>query len=286
MRKGAVAIGFVAMVTMAAVGGHYFVQQFADLPLPSLPNGLPCDVRVEGDATIPLSSEQMANAATISAVGIRRGIPRRGVVVALATAWQESKIENRPGGDRDSIGLFQQRPSHDWGTPEQISDPRYATNAFYDALLKVPDWQKLRVTEAAQAVQISAYPEAYEQWAARAEHLASALGGDTTGAVTCEVDGDPVTRGAEAVKALAATMRLDWGDIRSTSQESSISITVRNESAGWQYAHWLVAHAEDRGVQRVRYNGQEWTAKSGTWEKSGAEASGTAKQAVLADVAT
>jgi hypothetical protein len=285
MRKGGLAIGFVAMVTMAAVGGHYFVQQFDDLPLPSLP-GLACDVRADGDGTIPLSNEQMANAATISAVGIRRGVPRRGVVVALATAWQESKIENRPDGDRDSIGLFQQRPSKDWGTPEQIADPRYAANAFYDALLKVPNWQKLRITEAAQAVQISAYPEAYEQWAARAEQLAAALGGDRTGAVSCEVRDAPQARGAAAVKALAATLKLDWGDIRSTSQESSISITVRNESAGWQYAHWLVAHAEGQGVQRVRYDGQEWTAKSGTWEKSAAEATGTTKQAVSADVAT
>ena len=122
---------------------------------------------VASDLTeVTLVPARMANAATIAAVGLIRGVPRRALVVALATALQESKLDNLTGGDRDSVGLFQQRPSQGWGTVEQIADPRYAANAFYTALLKVHGWQNMRVTDAAQAVQRSAYPEAYQQWAA------------------------------------------------------------------------------------------------------------------------
>src|SRR6188768_4086943 len=113
----------------------------------------------------------MANAATIAAVGLTKKVPDRAIVVALATSLQESKLENLSGGDRDSIGLFQQRPSQGWGKPEQISDPRYAATKFYNALLKVKNWQGMRVTEAAQRVQRSAFPEAYEKWADDAQVL-------------------------------------------------------------------------------------------------------------------
>ena len=114
----------------------------------------------------------MANAATIAAVGLRRKLPDQAVVVALATALQESKLENLDGGDRDSVGLFQQRPSQGWGAPDQLQDPRYASTKFYNALLKIKNWQELRVTEAAQRVQRSAFPEAYDKWADEALVLA------------------------------------------------------------------------------------------------------------------
>ena len=107
----------------------------------------------------------MANAATIAAVGIRRQLPDRAIVVALATALQESKLENLAGGDRDSVGLFQQRPSQGWGTPEQIRDPRYAAEPVLHRAAEGQGWEEMRVTEAAQRVQRSAFPEAYEKWA-------------------------------------------------------------------------------------------------------------------------
>ena len=96
-----------------------------------------------------LDLAQAANAATIAAVGKRDGIEDHGVTVALAAALQESKLHNVAAGDRDSVGLFQQRPSQGWGTAEQISDPRYAARRFYSALLKIKGWDALRVTEAA-----------------------------------------------------------------------------------------------------------------------------------------
>ncbi|CAL9364142.1 hypothetical protein SUDANB105_00729 [Streptomyces sp. enrichment culture] len=125
-------------------------------------------VRVEG---LELPAEQIPNAQTIVATGISLHVPKRGQVIALATAIQESRLRNLSGGDRDSLGLFQQRPSQGWGTPDQIRDPVYASERFYKALLQVKGWQQMTVTQAAQAVQKSGYPDAYAQW----EPLATAL---------------------------------------------------------------------------------------------------------------
>ncbi|RKF20963.1 peptidoglycan endopeptidase, partial [Micromonospora globbae] len=124
-------------------------------------------------------SEQTANAAVIVAVGADLTIPPRGWVIALATAMQESGLRNLPGGDRDSIGLFQQRPSQGWGTPAQLRDPRYTAGTFYHALLAVDGWQAMAVTDAAQAVQRSAYPGAYAKWEDDAIALVRVLTGGT-----------------------------------------------------------------------------------------------------------
>ncbi|MFD9814909.1 C40 family peptidase [Streptomyces sp. NPDC059080] len=116
-------------------------------------------------------SEQVPNAKTIQTTGVAMGIPARGQVVALATALQESGLRNLSYGDRDSLGLFQQRPSQGWGTASQILDPVHASTKFYSGLKKVPGWESLSVAQAAQAVQRSGFPDAYARW----EPLASAL---------------------------------------------------------------------------------------------------------------
>ena len=122
---------------------------------------------------------------------MRRELPPRAASIALATAMQESKLRNLEHGDRDSLGLFQQRPSQGWGTQEQILNPVYAINAFYDALDQVDGYQTMAITEAAQAVQRSAYPDAYAEHEADARALASALTGETTGgAFSCVVRDD------------------------------------------------------------------------------------------------
>jgi hypothetical protein len=128
-----------------------------------------------GTADYSLSPQQARNAATIAGVGQRLGMPGHAVTVALATALQESKLQNLTGGDRDSAGLFQQRPSQGWGTPKQLADPAYQTRKFYDKLLTVDGWQRMRLTEAAQAVQVSAFPEAYTKHTAAATSLVDAL---------------------------------------------------------------------------------------------------------------
>jgi hypothetical protein len=126
---------------------------------------------------------QLANAAVIVDTGAQLGVPVRGWVIAVATAMQESSLHNYgnlgPRNDHDSLGLFQQRPSQGWGTPAQILDPRYAATAFYRHLLKVPGWQTLPLTVAAQAVQRSAFPDAYAKWEQPATDLVAALTGIT-----------------------------------------------------------------------------------------------------------
>src|SRR5829696_2276626 len=92
-----------------------------------------------------MSTEQAANAATIAAVAVKRELPVRAVAIALATALQESKLINLEYGGRDSLGLFQQRPSQGWGSPGQILDPRYAAAKFYDALVAVPGWERQKL---------------------------------------------------------------------------------------------------------------------------------------------
>lgn len=126
------------------------------------------DIDVPG---LPLPEEQVPIAQAVIATGAQMGISAHGQVVALATALQESNLRNLPYGDRDSLGVFQQRPSMGWGTPAQILDPVYASQKFYEGLQKIDGWEEMPVTEAAQAVQRSAYPDAY----AKHEPLATAL---------------------------------------------------------------------------------------------------------------
>jgi hypothetical protein len=262
MRRGPIVLVVVlalvaALVTVIAVNAKH-------VTLPLL--GPACTVKADGEVT--LDPVQMANAATIAAVGMRRKMPERAVVVALATALQESKLENRDHGDRDSLGLFQQRPSQGWGTAEDIQDPRYASDKFYSALRKVKGWKTMPITDAAQKVQRSAYPKAYEKWADESEVLAKALTGQVTGAVECTVTGKPVLRGAAAATALTRAMRLDWGKGVATVEPDpgeGFSVDVSTASTGWRYAHWLVSNAGHTGLERVRFADLEWHATGGKW---------------------
>jgi hypothetical protein len=137
-----------------------------------------------------LTRDQMDNAATIVQVGREMDIPRRGLIVAIATAMQESNLYNLASGalpesqnlpnqgtgwDHDSVGLFQQRPSTGWGTVADLMRPAYAARQFFEALLQIPNWQDLSVSVAAQSVQISAFPDAYAQHEGRATTIVDAL---------------------------------------------------------------------------------------------------------------
>ncbi|WP_432907658.1 hypothetical protein ACQP1S_16300 [Micromonospora matsumotoense] len=135
-----------------------------------IPHGL------EGaQSRVPLDDAQVANAEAIIAEAKRTGVGERGAVIGVATSLQESKLYNLghlgADNDHDSQGLFQQRPSSGWGTPEQITDPGYASRAFFGALRNVPGWEDLPLTTAAQTVQVSAYPYAYAQWEQQAADL-------------------------------------------------------------------------------------------------------------------
>lgn len=116
--------------------------------------------------------DQLENAKTIVTVGRSMGASDRDVTIALATAMQESSLKNLPGGDRDSAGLFQQRPSMGWGTYDQVTDPQYAARKFYTELFKVKNRDSMTIAQAAQTVQKSAYPDAYAKWEDEARKLA------------------------------------------------------------------------------------------------------------------
>jgi cell wall-associated NlpC family hydrolase len=120
-------------------------------------------------------ADQAAVATRIVRVGRAKNVPPWGQVIALATAMQESSLRNLPGGDLDSIGPFQQRPSAGWGTPAQLRSVEYQAGRFYDALLAVPNWQRVPLTVAAQAVQRSAHPDAYTTWTRDATTLVTRL---------------------------------------------------------------------------------------------------------------
>lgn len=202
-----------------------------------------------------LTPEQAGNAATIAAVGSKMGMPDHAVSVALATALQESKLVNLPGGDRDSAGLFQQRPSQGWGSYAQITDPVSASTAFYRRLQTQANWAQLSVTEAAQLVQHSAAPQAYAQWEDEARTIAMALTGETPAAVSCH---DLTVAGPTAD--LARTADAEWG--------SSALSGAHNLARDWAIGSWLVAHSVQLGVDSVTVDGRTWTAKSGNWSQT------------------
>jgi len=133
-----------------------------------------------------LTHEMAANARIVIRVGRELGVSDYGIVIALSAAMQESSMRNINYGDRDSLGLFQQRPSAGWGSAEQLLNVTHASRLFYGGpanpnrgttrgLLEIPGWQNMTVTQAAQAVQISAYPNAYAKWEASARSWLSAL---------------------------------------------------------------------------------------------------------------
>lgn len=220
-------------------------------------------------ADVRLDAEQMANAATIAAVGLRRGVVPRAIIVALAVALQESKLRNLDHqgsrNDHDSLGLFQQRPSQGWGSEEQILDPRYSADRFYTSLLRVRGWEKMRITEAGQRVQRSAYPEAYQKWAADAEVLASAFAGQAQAVVTCTADEQP---GKATVDAVERQLTRDFA--RKTPKMAKeghlLRVPSQDSTTAWQFAHWLVAHSPGLGITTVTVAGHRWSPGTNPWQ--------------------
>jgi len=241
-----------------------------------------CTTRVRG-LTVQLSTAQARNASLISAIAVHRGMPAHAATIALATALQESKLYNLRGGDRDSLGLFQQRPSQGWGTPAQIRDPVHATNAFYDALARVDRYDTLPVTVAAQRVQRSGYPSAYAVYEDDARALASALTGYSPAAFSCHVasrDGHDVPAGRRAT-ALRQALAPAFGTVPVTVVSgSAIAVGVPDRPRGWSVASYLVAHARGLGLSRVSYAGRTWSAGTDDGWRRGA---GSGAEAVVVD---
>lgn len=217
-------------------------------------SGPPCEATV-GTASYPLAIDQAANATTIAAVGKQLGLPDHAVTVALAAALQESELHDLPGGDLDSLGLFQQRPSQGWGTATQIMSPRYAALAFYRHLAVVRGWQDMSVTAAAQAVQRSGAPDAYAQWEPAARLLAEVFTGEVAAGLGCHF---PKSDRRIIDQSLTQAMTAELG-------EPTLGVAVA-PARGWTVATWLVGHAQQYGIKSVTFAGQRWTPAGWTWK--------------------
>lgn len=262
----------VLFVVLAVLTGLGVAMWRGSGPLPT--EG--CAAELAG-RRVPLSTEQAENAALIAAIGVSRGLPARAVSIALATAYQESKIVNIDYGDRDSLGLFQQRPSQGWGTTAQVRDRYYAINAFYDALEKIPDYRSMRITEAAQRVQRSGFPEAYEDHAADARTLASVLTGNSPGGLFSCVVREPAEPGDAAL--VISRLERAYGALEATRTGSGKEVTVTvpdGESGlriGWSVAQFMVAHGVRLRPTAVGYAGRQW--RTGTESENGWDPGGS-----------
>ncbi|GAA5200685.1 hypothetical protein GCM10023322_79060 [Rugosimonospora acidiphila] len=166
----------VAVLLCTGVAGSLmFANSAATAACPTPTGTALADTHGSASDTSTWNAKQVGNAATIITVGGRLSVPARGWIIAVATAMQESSLINNPGGDDDSIGLFQQRPSQGWGTPDQLHDPEYAATRFYQKLSDVPNWQTMTLADAAQAVQGSGHPDAYAKWEQDATLLVNEL---------------------------------------------------------------------------------------------------------------
>jgi hypothetical protein len=216
---------------------------------------------------VDLTTGQASIAATIAGVASSRRMPARAVAIAYATAIQESKLANLHYGDRDSVGVFQQRPSEGWGTTAQIEDPVYATSRFFEALAAVPRYLHMPIYAAAQAVQHSADGSAYSQYAAMGSALAIAFTGTQPRAVWCTYGSAP---GKPRLVAASSALTSAFGSLyRYASGDPAMTVTVSRARQGWAVAAWLVSNADSYGITFVRYRGYQWLGftGSGHWAK-------------------
>ena len=244
--------GRIALLTVVAVvvGGGWFASQFLvdSIRTPR------CTIRAAG-MTESFDPEQTGNAALIAALSIKRDLPPRAATIALTTAYQESKIINISYGDRDSLGLFQQRPSQGWGTEKQIMDPVYSTNKFYDALVKVKGYETADITEIAQKVQRSGFPEAYRDHEGQGRVLASALTGHSPAGLTCALeDATSHAKPATVADALATEM----GITQAQASDGALTVTAPDQRLAWAVGHWAAARAAHFGVTAVAVGERAW----------------------------
>jgi hypothetical protein len=212
---------------------------------------------------------QASVAATMTGVVSARALPERAAVLVLAAGLQESKLRNIPAGqgDRDSIGVLQQRPSQGWGTPAQLANVRYATAAFLDKVVKVRSWQTRDLATVVQAVQISADASAYSRHEPQAQAMADALTGKTPRAIRCQF---PRPSQKPSLAALGSRLRTELPVNAPTSTSTSVTVP----GAGWTTAAWFVANAQRGALDSVDYNGWRWTRAKG-WQPR-ADAAATA----------
>ncbi|MBC7558111.1 MAG: hypothetical protein H7270_01890 [Dermatophilaceae bacterium] len=241
------------IILMVGSAGYYaYSTLMTNLGEPS------CRATASG-RSVSFSPEQTANASTITAIAFKRNLPARAATVASATAIVESKLRNLRFGDRDSLGLFQQRPSQGWGTAEQILDPVYATNKFYDALTKVKGYEGMAITKVAQEVQRSGFPQAYADHEEEGRILASTLSGHSPGGIGCRLDAATVSTPAATI---AARLTKELG-VPATVKAGVVRVTGPSARQAWAAGSWAVAQAEADGITSVTVGDRTWTRARG-----------------------
>ena len=247
---GCLVLAFVLLI--AGGVGVFWLLRSRNLTEP-VPGQQRC-VATANNKSAVVDLEQAHFASIIAGVAVRRGLPPRAASIALATAYQETGIRNLDYGDRDSVGLFQQRPSQGWGTKKQLMDPDYAAGKFYDALVKINNWESDDINDVAQKVQRSGHPEAYNDHEADARVLASALTGQSPAAFSClDRSGTPGD-----TKGLRSSLQQTFGNIDDSADGSVITIRADSTRRAWAYAHYAVANASLYGVTTVKIRNRSW----------------------------
>jgi hypothetical protein len=276
------ALAVVGSALVLAVAG-YLAFSARRGPAPPAPPPPPGCQAGTGGAAIPLAVDQAGIAATISGVAARHRLPRKAVIIALAAAMQESELQNLDYGDRDSVGVFQQRPSQGWGTTAELEDPVYATTKFFAALVQVPGYTKMPVDQAAQDVQHSADRLAYEQWVGMATLLAGYFTGASPAGVSCWYTpaGKPDLAGAvgqltetfgpQGKDAALVGITTDRAGKKKDRSVAVVRVQQDRPQMAWTVAGWLVAYAQQYGISQVRYAGYVWNAADGGtgWQRAG-----------------
>jgi hypothetical protein len=243
----------LALILLIAGGvGAFWLLRSRNLTEP-VPGQQRC-VATANNKSAVVDLEQAHFASIIAGVAVRRGLPPRAASIALATAYQETGIRNLDYGDRDSVGLFQQRPSQGWGTKKQLLDPDYAAGKFYDALIKIDNWETDDINDVAQKVQRSGHPEAYNDHETDARVLASALTGQSPAGFSC------LDRSGTAgdTKGLRSSLQQTFGNVDDSADGSMITIRAGSTRRAWAYAHYAVANASLYGVTTVKIKNRSW----------------------------
>ncbi|BBH16725.1 hypothetical protein Back2_10120 [Nocardioides baekrokdamisoli] len=266
----------IAAVVVAALAfGGTKLWQALSKPFGDILGASPQCTATIDTGSASLTPEQTENAAVITAVAVRRGLPARAVTIALATAMQESKLRNLNYGDSDSLGLFQQRPSMGWGTAAQITNPVYSANAFYNALIKIQGYQTRPIGEVAQAVQHSADVSSgpsYAQHEQDARAFASTMTGYSPHGLNCQLETPTTSHPKTATAEVDSFFGAFTGTALTHGTTATFPITG-TPTQGWSVAAYLVAQAQRIGILQVSWDGWSWT-PGGGWKQSDASTVG------------
>jgi hypothetical protein len=214
-------------------------------------------VATSGDHTAGIDLAQAHYASIIAGISVRRSLPARAASIALTTALTESKLHNLDHGDRDSVGLFQQRPSQGWGSKSKLMDPYYATRQFYDRLVKISGWKSAKIATIAQRIQISGEPAAYREHEQDGRVLASVLTGHSKKSIRCLVhkhhSGD--------ARGLARSLHKTYG-VKPQRAGSGVSVKAKSHRLARIYAQYAVANTRSWGLVSAQVGRYRWKASS------------------------